>query len=171
MCSLAACSPGRPRLAPHTAADPAALSTDEVVAETDAAVANYFALQNFYLTPKSFFKREPSSKDKKWAAKTVAAESEALSRLLPLAARLTTGPVPPRAQKEKRIYLISYAVFGLDDESAAVWETARLRANLASELLSLYWHLSAAGQTPAETKRLRDNVARADGELNGKNGR
>jgi hypothetical protein len=46
-----------------------------------------------------------------------------------------------------------------------VWETARLRANLASGMLSLYRSLSSAGSKPAETGRLRANVARAREEL------
>ena len=50
---------------------------------------------------------------------------------------------PERDGWKGETYHVSLAVLSMDDKDAGVRETACLRANLASELLSLYRALSA----------------------------
>ena len=167
-CSFAACAPHRPQLLARTTADLSALPPEAVITETDRADRNFFTIQDYYLTSKSLFRRRPSPEDRQWATAVVKAESEDLAKLLPQAERIVQGPVSPRADKVHGPYFMSFALYLdlVEEGGEEIWETARLRANLASETLGLYWALAAGDTKPEELERLRQSTAKAREELN-----
>lgn len=144
---LAGCKPDlhgpwpKPELAAHRV--PAPTDGDGLAAELELGQRNYFALQDYYLGlgeggfPKKFQRvHELSTEEAAWASEAVAAQSQALARLLPemekaLKGRVATMDAPlPAAPK------MSLAI--LDLESAGPWSLAQARSNLAGYLAYLY---------------------------------
>jgi len=158
LCCLAACSPRRPVLETHTAIDPDTMHPELFILDLDITVRNFFALQKFYLTPKSLFTRPPSEKDKEWATGIVRAEAEALNNEFPVAYQDAHGPFDP-PQGAMPLHKHSFAIFDSNSErNDAIWEAARLRANFSSDISALYWARTSKKATPAEIARLEKTL-------------
>lgn len=148
----------RPILVPLSAS-PGAGGDTAAVKDAEAAVANFFALQDVYILSDAKPPRYTPA-DAAWATETVRGQADALDRLIPVLKAAVRKDVPVGDAPVPRTYHVSMALYYFTDpknRTADVWDRAQARANLASALLFID---RSRRSTRGDKRRIAEEMAR-----------
>ncbi len=161
---LAGCKGGtaddwpKPALEAHAAAVPT--GGDALAAELELGQRNFFAIQRYYLGFSGGERKRArplTTEEAAWVAGVIAAESEALGRLLPAMEKTLAAPAPTEDLPLPTIPHVSLAIVSVHSDGP--WDIAQGRANLAGSLAYFHRLRRSKRAAPDELARARESTS------------